>query len=253
MINIKNSREIEFLRKSAQIVAESLLLAQSRIQPGVRTIDLDKEISEYIRSKGARPAFRDFHGYPANICVSINDQVVHGIPGPRVLREGDIVSVDIGVELNGYYGDAARTFAVGKVSSEKEKLVRVTRESLYKGIEAAREGNRLYDISYAIQTHVESAGFSVVRDLVGHGIGKQMHEEPQIPNYGKADRGPRLKAGMVFAIEPMVNMGEYKVYTQDDQWTVVTRDGLPSAHFEHDVVITKNGAEILSLAASEEI
>ncbi|NIA28506.1 MAG: type I methionyl aminopeptidase [Actinobacteria bacterium] len=253
MISIKNSREIDFLRKSAQIVAESLLLAESRIQPGVRTIDLDKEISEYIRSKGARPAFRGFHGYPANICVSINDQVVHGIPGPRVFREGDIVSVDIGVELNGYYGDAARTFAVGKVSSEKEKLMRVTRESLYKGIEAAREGNRLYDISYAIQTHVERAGFSVVRDLVGHGIGKQMHEEPQIPNYGQADRGPRLKAGMVFAIEPMVNMGEYKVYTQDDQWTVVTRDGLPSAHFEHDVVITKNGAEILSLAASEEI
>jgi len=252
MISIKNSREIELLRRSAQIVAESLLLADSRIRPGVRTIDLDKEIAGYIRSKGARPAFKGFHGYPANICVSINDQVVHGIPGLRVLREGDIVSVDIGVELNGYYGDAARTFAVGKVSPENEKLMRITRESLYKGIEAAKEGNRLYDIGYAIQTHVENAGFSVVRDLVGHGIGKKMHEEPQIPNYGEPNRGPRLKAGMVLAIEPMVNMGDYDVYTKDDQWTVVTRDGLPSAHYEHDVVITKNGAEILSLAASEE-
>lgn len=251
MINIKNSREIELLRKSAQIVAESLMLAKSRIQPGVRTIELDEEIAEYIRSKGARPAFKGFHGYPANICVSVNEQVVHGIPGRRVLKEGDIVSVDIGVELNGYYGDAARTFAVGKVSPEKERLMRVTRESLYKGIEAAKEGNRLYDIGYAIQTHVENAGFSVVRDLVGHGIGKQMHEEPQIPNYGEPNRGPRLKAGMVFAIEPMVNMGDYEVYTQDDQWTVVTSDGLPSAHFEHDVVITKNGAEILSLASEE--
>jgi len=253
MISIKNSREIDLLRKSAQIVAESLLLAKSLIQPGVRTIELDKEIAEFIRSKGARPAFKGFHGYPANICISINEQVVHGIPGPRILRQGDIVSVDIGVELNGYYGDAARTFPVGKVSPEKEKLLRITRESLYKGIEAAREGNRLYDIGYAIQTHVERAGFSVVRDLVGHGIGKEMHEEPQIPNYGEPNRGPRLKAGMVFAIEPMVNVGEYEVYTQNDQWTVVTRDGLPSAHFEHDVVITKNGAEILSLAASEEI
>ena len=252
MIVIKNSSEIERIRKSAQIVAEALKLVETRIRPGVRTIEIDQEVAEFIYSKGAVPAFKGFHGYPANICISVEDQVVHGIPGQRRLREGEIVSVDIGVKLDGYYGDAAKTFAVGQISSEKERLLRVTRESLYKGIEMAREGNRLYDISHAIQKHVESAGYSVVRDLVGHGIGKKMHEEPQIPNYGKPHSGPRLKAGMVFAIEPMVNMGTYEVYTKDDNWTVVTKDGLPSAHFEHDIVITKDGAEILSRLPNEE-
>jgi methionyl aminopeptidase len=247
MIQIKSSREIEWLRQSAAIVVEALKLARSRIRPGLKTIDLDLEIEDMIRSRGARPAFKGFRGYPANTCISIENQVVHGIPGDRELKEGEIVSVDIGVELNGYYGDAARTFAVGTISPEKKRLMDITRESLDKGLEYARAGNRLYDISHAIQTHVEAAGFSVVRDLVGHGIGKEMHEDPNIPNYGPPNKGPRLKSGMVFAIEPMVNMGSFEVFTEEDHWTVVTRDGLPSAHFEHDVVITDGEPDILTL------
>ncbi len=247
MIQIKSSKEIELLRQSAALVVEALKLAKSRIRTGLKTIDLDLEIEEMIRSRGARPAFRGFRGYPANTCISIENQVVHGIPGTRELKEGEIVSVDIGVELNGYYGDAARTFAVGTISPEKKRLMDVTRESLDKGLEQARAGNRLYDISHAIQTHVEAAGFSVVRDLVGHGIGKEMHEDPNIPNYGPPNKGPRLKSGMVFAIEPMVNMGSFEVFTEEDQWTVVTRDGLPSAHFEHDIVITDGEPDILTL------
>ena len=246
MIHIRNSREIELLRKSAQIVVEALELAESRIRPGLKTGDLDAEICEFIYSRGAKPAFKGFNGYPANICVSIDQQVVHGIPGNRLLKEGEIVSVDIGVELNGYYGDAAKTFYAGDVTKEKERLVRVTKESLTRALEAAREGNRLSDIGFAVQHHVEAAGFSVVRDLVGHGIGTSMHEAPQIPNYGKPGQGLRLKAGMVFAIEPMVNMGAYDVLTEDDGWTVVTRDGKPSAHFEHDIVITKGDPDILT-------
>lgn len=246
MIHIRNSREIELLRKSAQIVVEALELAESRIRPGLKTGDLDAEICEFIYSRGAKPAFKGFNGYPANICISIDQQVVHGIPGNRLLKEGEIVSVDIGVELNGYYGDAAKTFYAGDVTKEKERLVRVTKESLTRALEAAREGNRLSDIGLAVQHHVEAAGFSVVRDLVGHGIGTSMHEAPQIPNYGKPGQGLRLKAGMVFAIEPMVNMGAYDVLTEDDGWTVVTRDGKPSAHFEHDIVITKGDPDILT-------
>ncbi len=248
MINLKSSNEIELIRTSAKIVAECLDLVESRIRPGISTKEIDKDVADYIYSKGAVPAFKGFHGYPANTCISIDEQVVHGIPGSRLLNEGEIVSVDIGVRLDGYFGDAARSFAVGEISNEKQRLMDVTRESLYKGIEVAEEGNRLYDISHAIQKHVEKAGFSVVRDLVGHGIGKEMHEAPQIPNYGQPNRGPRLKEGMVFAIEPMVNMGSFEVYTEDDDWTVVTSDGKPSAHFEHDIVITKNSADILSLS-----
>jgi methionyl aminopeptidase len=246
MINIRNAREIELLRKSAQIVVEALKLAETRIQPGLRTGDLDLEIADFIRSKGARPAFKGFHGYPANICISVDEQVVHGIPGNRVLKEGEIVSVDIGVELNGYYGDAAKTFKVGAVDREKERLIQVTKESLDLAVQAAVVGHRLSDIGYAVQQHVEAAGFSVVRDLVGHGLGTEMHEPPQIPNYGPPDKGPRLKPGMVFAIEPMVNMGRYDVYTDSDDWTVVTKDGKPSAHFEHDIVITNGKPDILT-------
>ncbi len=246
MITIRNSREIELLRRSAQLVVEALKLAESRIRPGLRTGDLDQEIEDFIRSRGGRPAFKGFNGYPASICVSIDEEVVHGIPGDRRLREGEIVSVDVGVEMGGYYGDAAKTFAVGKVSEEKERLMRVTRESLLKALEAAREGNRLSDIGHAVQQHVEAAGFSVVRDLVGHGIGRQLHEPPQVPNYGEPGRGLRLRAGMVLAIEPMVNAGRYEVYTAEDGWTVVTQDGRPSAHFEHDVVITKSDPDILT-------
>lgn len=247
MISIKSPKEIELIRRSASIVAHALDLAEELIEPGITTGELDAKIAEFIYSKGAYPAFKGFNGYPANICISVDSQVVHGIPGNRALKEGEIVSVDIGVKLDGYYGDAARTFAVGEISEEKKRLLRVTEESLYKGIEAARAGKRLYDISHAIQSHVEAAGFSVVRDLVGHGIGKEMHEPPQIPNYGEPNRGPRLKPGMVFAIEPMVNLGGYEVYTEDDDWTVVTSDGSPSAHFEHDIVIGEDGAEILSI------
>lgn len=246
MINIRNAREIELLRKSAQIVVQALKLAESRIQPGLKTGDLDREIADFIYSQNARPAFKGFHGYPANSCISVDEQVVHGIPGDRILKEGEIVSVDIGVELNGYYGDAAKTFPVGSVDPEKQRLMRITRESLELAVEAAVVGNRLSDIGFAVQQHVEAAGFSVVRDLVGHGIGTEMHEAPQIPNYGPAGKGPRLKPGMVFAIEPMVNMGTFEVYTEDDDWTVVTADGKPSAHFEHDIVITNGKAEILT-------
>jgi len=246
MIYIRNSREIELLRNSASIVAEALNKIGPRIKPGISTEELDKETEEFILSKGGRPAFKGFHGFPASTCISINDEVVHGIPGSRKLQSGDIVSIDIGVQLNGYYGDAAKTFAVDEVSEDKKRLMKITQESLYFGIDAAQEGHRLSDISHAIQTYVEAAGFSVVRELVGHGIGKEMHEEPQIPNYGEPNQGPRLKAGMVFAIEPMVNMGSYEVKTLSDNWTVVTSDGLPSAHFEHDIVINGNKAEILS-------
>ena len=247
MITIKNSNQIEKLRASSRIVVEALDLVAFRIQPGVSTLELDQTIGEFIRSKGARPAFLGFKGYPANSCISIDEQVVHGIPGNRCLKDGEIVSIDIGVELDGFYGDAARTFAVGSVEQEKLDLMQVTKQALLKGIEQARVGNRLYDISAAIQEVVEQAGFSVVRDLVGHGIGEEMHEPPQIPNYGKRGTGPRLKAGMTFAIEPMVNMGTWKVHTLADQWTVVTDDNKPSAHFEHDVVITDSEPDILTI------
>jgi methionyl aminopeptidase len=246
MINIRSPREIELLRKSAQIVVQALQLAESRIAPGLNTNDLDLEIADFIHSKGARPAFKGFHGYPGNSCISVDAEVVHGIPGKRCLKEGEIVSVDIGVELNGYYGDAARTFGVGKVDEEKQRLMRVTKKSLDLAIEAAVGGNRLSDIGHAVQTLVEAEGFSVVRDLVGHGLGTELHEAPQIPNYGPPGKGPRLKAGMVFAIEPMVNMGGYQVFTKEDDWTVVTADGKPSAHFEHDIVITDGKPEILT-------
>ncbi len=246
MITIKNEREIALLAESCRIVVQAINLAEKYIAPGLTTLELDRIITEFIQSQGGRTAFKGFYGYPKNICVSIDNEVVHGIPGTRELAAGQIVSVDVGVEKDGYYGDAAKTFAVGAISADKQRLLQVTHESLYKGIEKATEGCRLSDISHAVQKHVEKAGFSVVRDLVGHGIGRSMHEAPQIPNYGEPHHGPRLKEGMVFAIEPMVNMGGYEVRTLDDGWTVVTLDGLASAHFEHDVVVTKKGAIILT-------
>ena len=247
MINIRSEKEIALIRQSGRILAGALQLAESRITAGITTGELDHEIAAYIRAHDALPAFKGYNGYPANICISIDEQVVHGIPGKRLLKEGEIVSVDVGVLLNGYYSDAARTFRVGAVDEEKERLMRITRESLEKGIAAAVDGNRLSDIGHAVQSHVEAAGFSVVRDLVGHGIGQAMHEDPQIPNYGQPGQGPRLKEGMVFAIEPMVNAGNWHVRTLDDMWTVVTADGKPSAHYEHTVVIRKGAAEILTL------
>jgi len=246
MIAIRNAAEIEWLRESCRIVVQAIRLAESVIAPGLKTEELDRIIVAFIESQGGRAAFKGFHGYPKNICVSIDEEVVHGIPSDRELREGQIVSVDIGVEKNGYYGDAAKTFAVGRISAEKQRLLSITAESLTKGIEQAVAGNRLSDISHAIQRHVEKAGFSVVRDLVGHGIGRSLHEPPQIPNYGEPHHGPRLRAGMVFAIEPMVNAGGYEVRTREDQWTVVSEDGSCSAHFEHDIVVTRKGPIILT-------
>ncbi len=243
---MKKEREIELMRASCRLVAEALALAESLIRPGLRTEVLDREVARFLRGRGARAAFKNYKGFPAHICVSVNDEVVHGIPGRSCLHEGDIVGVDIGVELAGYYGDACKTFAVGEISADKQRLLAATRQALYAGIAQARVGNRLSDISHAIQTTVEGQGFSVVRALVGHGIGRYLHEPPPVPNFGAPNRGPRLRPGMALAIEPMVNMGSYEVTTLNDGWTVVTKDGLPSAHFEHTVVITEGEPLILT-------
>jgi len=247
MINLRTKEEIEKLRRSNRLVAQALLKVREAIRPGVRTAELDRIAEETIRRGGGRPAFKGYRGYPANLCVSVNEEVVHGIPGPRRLEEGDIVSLDLGVLMDGYYGDAAITVPVGEVSEEAKKLIEVTEEALHKGIEKARVGNRLYDISHAIQSWVESFGFSVVRDFVGHGIGRQLHEEPQVPNFGPPNQGPRLMVGLVLAIEPMVNAGGWQVRVREDGWTVVTADGSLSAHFEHTIAITEDGPDILSL------
>ena len=238
--------EIEKARASNRIVAEVLSRLRERIKPGVKTKDLDKFAEEIAEKRGAQPAFKGYRGYPHSLCISINEEVVHGMPSKRVLQEGDIVSLDFGIYYQGFYGDSAITLPVGKVSEKALRLMQVTERSLYAGIEQARAGNRLGDISAAVQTVVEDARFSVVRDFVGHGIGRNLHEEPQIPNFGKKGRGIELKSGMILAIEPMVNEGEYKVRVLADGWTVVTRDGSLSAHFEHSVVITDNGPDILS-------
>ena len=247
MINIKSDREIELIRESCQIVVDTFEHIKKIIRPGIETRELDRSVEKFIRSRGAKPAFKGYRGFPASACISINDEVVHGIPNKRRLQSGQIVSVDIGVEFHNYFGDGAKTFIVGDIPEHIKKLLQVTRQALYMGIDAARVGNRLSDISHSVQSHVEQAGFSVVRDLVGHGVGRKLHEDPQIPNYGKPNRGPRLKPGMVLAIEPMVNMGDYEVYfDDDDKWTVRTVDGSPSAHFEHTIAITKNGPDILT-------
>lgn len=246
MIILKSEREINYLRDAGRIVAETHVEVKKAVKPGVSTLDLDRIAEEYIKSRGAIPAFKGYHGFTGNICSSVNEEVVHGIPGLRKLKTGDNVSIDIGAVINGYNGDAAITVPVGEVDAEVQRLLDVTEESLYKGIEQAVIGNRLSDISHAVQSHVESHGFGVVRDYVGHGIGRSMHEDPQVPNYGSPGRGPRLKSGMTLAIEPMVNLGTYEVKTLDDGWTVVTLDGKPSAHFEHSIAITDGKPEILT-------
>jgi len=248
MVNIRTEREIELIAESNRIVSETLDMINEKIKPGISTSELDKMAEEFIRAKDGRPAFKGYMGFPASLCISIDDEVVHGIPNGKILKEGQIVSVDCGVEKNGYYGDSARTFAVGKIDTKKEDLMKVTRESLQKGIEAAKEGNYVSDIGHAVQTYVESHGYSVVRDLVGHGIGTQLHEEPQVPNYGAPKQGHRLVAGMCLAIEPMINAGKKEIVTDGDGWTVRTKDGSTSAHFEHTIAITKNGAKILSVS-----
>ena len=248
---IKSTHEIELIRKSSQIVAEVLRLLRGAIKPGVTTKELDKLAEEFIVTEGAEPAFKGYgfeadNLYPASICASIDDEVVHGIPGNRMLREGEIISIDVGVKKDGFYGDGAWTFGVGKVSGEKLRLMQVTEESLYKGIEQARPGNRVSDISAAVQQHVEHAGFSVVRDLVGHGVGRKLHEEPAVPNFIDGNSSPKLQSGMTLAIEPMVNLGTFRVRVAADGWTVRTIDELPSAHFEHTVLVANNGPEILT-------
>ena len=247
MIILKSPREINLMRDANKIVAETHEYLKEKIEVGISTAEINKLADEFIRDRDAIPSFKDYQGFPAAVCVSINEEVVHGIPDEkRILTSGDIVSIDIGTFYQGFNGDAARTFAVGDIDSETKRLLNTTEKSLLLGIKKASRGNHLTDISNAVQKHVEGNGFSVVRDYVGHGIGRDMHEDPQIPNFGPPGRGPSLKTGMTFAIEPMVNVGGYEVETLDDGWTVVTKDKSFSAHFEHTIAITDDGPEILS-------
>lgn len=247
MITIKTEREIDLMREPCAIVRDTLAYVGSKIKPGVTTKELDEFAEKYIRSRGAEPSCLGYCGYPASICASVNEVVVHGIPGDRVIREGDIVSIDLCAYKNGFHGDGARTFLVGNVSEEKKKLVRVTEECFFKGIENLRAGTPLYDIGARVQRHAEENGFSVVRALVGHGIGREMHEDPSVPNFGKRGTGIRLKAGMVLCIEPMILAGRREVDVLPDGWTAVTRDKKPAAHYENTVVIREDGIEILTI------
>lgn len=246
MIILKSKREIEKMRKAGRIVGEAHAFLKELIKPGITTIELDQKVEEFIKDKGAIPAFKGYMGFPSSICASINEEVVHGIPGHRKLKDGDIISIDIGSIVDSYYGDGAKTYAVGNISEEDSKLIEVTRQSFYEGIRYARVGYRLSDISHAIQIYVERNGFSVVTDFVGHGIGQNMHEKPEIPNFGLPGRGPRLKEGMVLAIEPMVNIGTHRVRVLEDNWTAVTADGKKSAHYEHTIAITDDEPIILT-------
>ena len=246
MIHIRNSGEVQKILKSCQIVKETLDMLQDLIAPGITPLELDIEAEKFIRSKGAKPGFKGLYGYPATLCISVDDEVVHGIPNDRKLQDGEIVSIDVGSLIDGYYGDHAKTYSVGKIDSNKKKLIAVTQDCLMAAIDQALPGNRIGDIGHAVQKKAESNGFSVVTELVGHGIGTKLHEDPQIPNFGTSGTGPRIEAGMCFAIEPMINMGKAEVYTKKDNWTVCTKDGMPSAHFEHTITITENGAKILT-------
>lgn len=247
MITVKNHDEIAIMRKAGRIVGETLLLLEKEVKPGVTTANLDRIAEEFITKHGAKPSFKGLYGFPSSLCISVNEQVIHGFPGEYVLKEGDIVSIDCGAFFDGFHGDAARTFSVGEVSVEAQRLIDITRESFFQGIKFAKQGNKLTDISHEIQSYVEAAGFSVVRDFVGHGIGRKVHEDPNVPNFGKSGRGPKLLEGMVLAIEPMVNAGAYKVKTLKDGWTVVTADSSLSAHYENTVAILSDGPEILTL------
>ena len=247
MIHLRSPEEVAKIREAARMVADCLDLLETLVAPGVSTLELDRAAEEYVRSRGALPAFKGYRGYTATLCVSVNDVVVHGIPDRgTVLAEGDIIGCDMGVILDGWYGDSARTFPVGRIDDEARRLLDVTREALHAGIAQAVEGNRIGDIGHAVQSHVEAAGFTVVRDLVGHGIGRQLHEDPQVPNYGRPGKGLKLSVGQVLAIEPMVNAGRPDVFTKGDGWTVVTRDGRRSAHFEHTIAVGRETPEILS-------
>jgi len=246
MIILKSPEEMKKMEQPCLIVAKTLDYLKDMVKPGVTTMEIERLADDYIKSNSAIPAFKGYRGYPASICASVNNQVIHGIPSDRVLEEGDILGIDLGAYKDGFYGDAASTFPVGKIPADVEKLLRVTEEALYRGIENAREDNRVSDISHAIQKHVESNGFSVVRAFVGHGRGRNLHEEPQIPNFGLPGRGPRLRSGMTLAIEPMVNHGGHEVVILEDGWTTVTLDGKLSAHFEHTVLVTSDKPRILT-------
>lgn len=246
MIYYKTNEEIEKIRVSSLLVARALAEVAKIIRPGITSLELDKIAEEFIRDNGGVPAFKGYNGFPNSLCISPNEQVVHGIPNNKPYESGDIVSVDCGVLKDGYYGDSAYTFALGEVSAEVQNLLDTTKESLYRGIEVAVEGKRLQDISYEIQTYCESKGYSVVRELVGHGIGKSLHEAPEVPNFGKRGSGPKLKTGLVIAIEPMINMGRKNIIHGKDGWTIKTSDGMPSAHFEHTIAVGKGKADILS-------
>ena len=247
MIALKNERELALMRQACKITAAARALAGEMVRPGVTTKQIDKAVYDFIVSQGAKPSFLNYHGYPGSACVSVNDTVIHGIPGGYVLKEGDIVSVDVGALYKGFHGDCAATFPCGAISAQAQKLIDVTKQSFYEGIRFARRGHRVSDISHAIQTYVESNGFSVVRSFVGHGVGAQLHEEPEVPNFGAAGRGPRMLPGMTLAIEPMVNEGGYEVRVLKDGWTVKTTDGKLSAHYENTVLITDGEPEILTV------
>ncbi len=247
MIKLKNSEQLELMKKAGRITGEALYLAGEAVKEGVSTLMLDKIVRAHIESQGAKPSFLGYAGFPASACISVNDEVIHGIPSEKkILKEGDIVKIDVGAFYKGFHGDSARTYAVGKVSAEAEKLIEATKESFYKGAEKAVIGNRIGDISSAIEEHVLKSGFSVVRSYVGHGVGHELHEDPEVPNYGVSGRGARLCAGMTLAIEPMVNVGTYAVRVLGDKWTVVTADGKLSAHYENTVAITENGPLMLT-------
>ena len=247
MITIKNEHELQSMRRACRITAAARALAGEMVRPGVMTKQIDKAVHDYIVSQGAKPSFLGYGGFPASSCISVNSTVIHGIPGDYVLQDGDIVSIDVGAYYKGFHGDCAATFACGTISAEAKKLIDVTKQSFFEGLRFATQGHRVSDISHAIQTYVESNGFSVVRSFVGHGVGAQLHEEPEVPNFGAAGRGPRLLRGMTLAVEPMVNMGTYEVRVLKDRWTTVTADGKLSAHYENTVLITDGEPEILTV------
>ena len=249
MITLKSAHEIELMRRAGKITAAARALARDMVRPGVTTQQIDKAVFQFITEQGATPSFLHYNGYPASVCVSVNDEIIHGIPGPRVLKEGDIVSVDVGAYIGGFHGDCAATYACGKISDEAQRLIDVTRQSFFEGIAQAREGNRISDISHAVQAYVEANGFSVVREYVGHGVGRNMHEAPEIPNYGAPGHGPKLIRGMTIAVEPMVNAGTAAIRQMSDGWTVKTRDGKYAAHYENTILVTDGEPEILTAPA----
>ena len=247
MISLKSPREIEAMRRAGRITAQARALAGSMVAPGVTTLEIDKAVRRFIESQGAKPSFLGYSGFPGSACISVNEEVIHGIPGPRKLREGDIVSIDVGAYIDGFHGDCAATYACGQISEEAQKLIQVTQQSFWEGMKFARPGQRVSDISHAVQQYVEANGCSVVRDFIGHGVGAKLHEAPEVPNFGPAGHGPRLLPGMTIAVEPMVNAGDWRVKVLKDGWTTVSLDGSLTAHYENTVLITEDGFEVLTV------